>query len=344
MAAYDELVHACLDTSPLTHCIIDVHNYGRWNGEIIGQPDEPAPDPTWPEIPSDQAFTSLWSQLANHYAAANDYFAPQARIIFGMMHAPHDMKNMTAWASLMNRTVATIRGTEAWDGQDNWQHAILLPMSVWSTALTDYSAMEAVFNITGPSGLPDNLYLDLQIYLDRDDTGTHAECVTDNMDKIWAISEILRAKGRVAFVSQTGAVSAKDDHDDAGAESLCMQSFCQEIDFIKAQSDVFLGLTAWAAGSYGPDYMYSLTPGWESNRFVDGELLRRCVLGDWYNTEDDEAYSSHNPTTTITEPTTSSSTLAPFSPTLTTATITTVVTSVKDLVGLSLATSVEQTN
>ncbi len=32
---YDMLVQACLTTG--AHCIIDIHNYARWNGAIIGQ-------------------------------------------------------------------------------------------------------------------------------------------------------------------------------------------------------------------------------------------------------------------------------------------------------------------
>lgn len=34
-AKYDALVQACLDTG--AKCIVDLHNYARWNGNIIGQ-------------------------------------------------------------------------------------------------------------------------------------------------------------------------------------------------------------------------------------------------------------------------------------------------------------------
>ncbi|KAI9566235.1 carbohydrate-binding module family 1 protein/Glycoside hydrolase family 5 protein [Boletus coccyginus] len=54
-AKYDALVQACLATG--ASCIIDIHNYARWNGEIIGQGG-----------PSNEVFASLWSSLASCYA------------------------------------------------------------------------------------------------------------------------------------------------------------------------------------------------------------------------------------------------------------------------------------
>ncbi len=67
---YDMLVQACLNTG--AHCIIDIHNYARWNGAIIGQGG-----------PTNAQFASLWSQLAAKYAGT-------ANVIFGIMNEPHD--------------------------------------------------------------------------------------------------------------------------------------------------------------------------------------------------------------------------------------------------------------
>lgn len=38
-STYDQIMQACLATNAL--CILDVHNYARWNGGIIGQGNEP---------------------------------------------------------------------------------------------------------------------------------------------------------------------------------------------------------------------------------------------------------------------------------------------------------------
>ena len=61
---YDQLMQGCLQTG--ASCIIDVHNYARWNGGIIGQGG-----------PTDAQFASLWSNLAAKYKAED-------RIIFGL--------------------------------------------------------------------------------------------------------------------------------------------------------------------------------------------------------------------------------------------------------------------
>ncbi len=70
MAKYDGLVQSCLATG--AYCIIDIHNYARWNGQIIGQGG-----------PTDDQFANLWSQLATRYAA-------ESKIVLGLMNEPHD--------------------------------------------------------------------------------------------------------------------------------------------------------------------------------------------------------------------------------------------------------------
>ncbi len=70
LAKYDDLVQSCLSTG--AYCIIDIHNYARWNGQIIGQGG-----------PTDDQFASLWSQLATKYAA-------ESKVVMGLINEPHD--------------------------------------------------------------------------------------------------------------------------------------------------------------------------------------------------------------------------------------------------------------
>ncbi|KAI0685501.1 glycoside hydrolase superfamily [Cerioporus squamosus] len=63
-AEYDALVQACLNTG--ASCIIDIHNYARWNGKIIGQGG-----------PTNEQFAELWSSVAAKYAN-------NSKIIFGV--------------------------------------------------------------------------------------------------------------------------------------------------------------------------------------------------------------------------------------------------------------------
>lgn len=70
MEQYDALVQACLATGSL--CIIDIHNYARWDGLIIGQGG-----------PKDEQFADLWSQLATKYAKS-------PKVAFGIVNEPHE--------------------------------------------------------------------------------------------------------------------------------------------------------------------------------------------------------------------------------------------------------------
>ena len=69
LAKYDNLVQGCL-SSGAAMCIIDIHNYARWNGQIIGQGG-----------PTNTQFASLWSQLATKYAS-------NSKVAFGIMNEP----------------------------------------------------------------------------------------------------------------------------------------------------------------------------------------------------------------------------------------------------------------
>ena len=72
-AKYDALVQSCLTTG--AHCIIDIHNYARWNGQIIGQGG-----------PTNDQFASLWSQIATNYA-------DESKVVMGLMNEPHDSES-----------------------------------------------------------------------------------------------------------------------------------------------------------------------------------------------------------------------------------------------------------
>lgn len=49
---YDQLVQSYLRTGAT--CMVDLHNYGRWNGSVIGGPNGP----------SDAQFINPWGQIA----------------------------------------------------------------------------------------------------------------------------------------------------------------------------------------------------------------------------------------------------------------------------------------
>jgi endoglucanase len=68
-AKYDQLVQACPAT--VASCIVDMHNYARLNGQIIGQVSGPMND----------QFVNLWTQLVTKYKSISNIFSRNERVL-----------------------------------------------------------------------------------------------------------------------------------------------------------------------------------------------------------------------------------------------------------------------
>ncbi|KAI1124776.1 endoglucanase 2 [Nemania abortiva] len=252
LSKYDQLVQSCLSTG--AYCMIDIHNFARWNGQIIGQGG-----------PTDEQFASFWGQLASKYATNN-------KIVFELMNEPHDL-DVDIWTQTCQKAVTAIREAGA------TSQMILLPGTNFDSAATLVSSgsADALLAVTNPDGSTDNLLLDIHKYLDVDNSGTHAACTTNNIDAFTTIAQYLRSKGRKGLISETGASS----------DASCMTAFCAQNSFINTNSDVFAGLVAWGAGSFSTSYVLSLTPSNQNGRLVDNALMKQCVLAPWNNSDSD---------------------------------------------------------
>jgi endoglucanase len=196
---YDALVQGCLQTGAT--CIIDIHNYARWNGQIIGQGG-----------PSEAQFVNIWEQLATKYAGVS-------KIAFGVMNEPHDV-DINKWAATVQKVVTAIRGAGA------KTQLILLPGNNFTSAETYVSngSLAALQKVTNPDGSTTNLIFDVHKYLDSDNSGTHTECVKDNVSTAFSpLATALRAIKRQAILSETGG----------GNTASCQQYLCSEISFLK---------------------------------------------------------------------------------------------------------------
>ncbi|KAI0371240.1 endoglucanase [Pilatotrama ljubarskyi] len=244
-AEYDALVQACLDAG--ASCIVDVHNYARFNGKIIGQGG-----------PTNDQFAELWSSLAAKYAN-ND------KIIFGVMNEPHDVPDINLWTESVQAAVTAIRKAGA------TSQLILLPGNNWTSAETFVSngSADALNKVTNPDGSKTNLIFDVHKYLDHDNSGTNAECTTNNIDNAWApLAQWLRCNGRQAFNTETGG----------GNVASCETLMCQQVEFQKANSDVFLGYVGWAAGNFYDGYVLSEVPTQNADgTWTDQPLVAKCL-------------------------------------------------------------------
>jgi endoglucanase len=177
-------MQACLETG--TYCAIDIHNFARFNGGIIGQGG-----------PTDAQFAALWTSLATKYATST-------KVIFGVMNEPHEL-DVPTWASSVQAAVTAIRTAGA------TSQMILLPGTNFTSAGTFVSSgsADALGKVTNLDGSTDNLIFDLHKYLDVDNSGTNAECVTDNIaDAFQPLAAYLRTNKRLAIISETGASSS----------------------------------------------------------------------------------------------------------------------------------------
>jgi endoglucanase len=244
LAQYDKLVQGCRSISG-AQCIIDIHNYARWNGGIIGQGG-----------PSDDQFVSLWRQLATKYAS-------QTNVWFGIMNEPHDV-NIQTWGQTVQKVVTAIRQAGA---TNNY---ITLPGNGWQSAgtfISDGSAA-ALSQVKNPDGTTNKLIIDVHKYLDSDNSGTTTTCVTNNIDNAFApLANWLRQNGRKAILTESGG----------GNTDSCLRYFCEQIKYLNQNSDVYLGYTGWSAGSFDSTYELVLTPTWNGNGWTD-RALTKCLL------------------------------------------------------------------
>lgn len=225
---YDATVQSALSASTAPYVILDLHNYARFNNAIVGQGG-----------PENEDLASLWSQIAAKYAD-ND------KIIFGIMNEPHDLNSVETWVDTVQVVVNAIREAGA------TSQYILLPGSSWSSASAfPTEAGPYLVDVTDPSGDNSLLIFDVHKYLDEDNSGTHAECVTNNVDVFQTLVDFLVANGnRQALLSESGG----------GNTESCEQLFGEELAFIKANSDTLVGFTVWSAGAFDTTYILTVTP------------------------------------------------------------------------------------
>lgn len=254
-AIYDGLVQGCVGAAS-SLCIIDIHNYARWNGNIIGQSGGAV---------TDAHLVTIWTDLATKYAS-------ESTVAFGIMNEPHDL-NMGTWSQTVQKVVTAIRNAA---GNSN---IILLPGAQYSSAGAFPSASAPYMsNITNPDGTTTNLVFDVHQYLDPSGAGTGSTCDHNNVTPNNATGAVgafpklatwLRANGRQAFLSETGGSSG----------SSCLVNLCEQFKYLMENDDVFLGWTAWGAGSFSTGYTLTETPSGSIGAYTDQLIVSECVAG-----------------------------------------------------------------
>jgi endoglucanase len=219
-----------MEEVPNTPLSIDIHNYGRWAGGIVGQ-----------DGPSADALAATWTQIATHWAS-------NSRVIFGIMNEPHDSDgatdfDMDKWAATSQTVVTAIRGAGA------TSQMIFLTPTNWANAMSFPDRSAALLGVKNPDGSTDNLIFELHQYFDKEG-GKNTFCNDALADGFKTLAEYLKTNKRQAFIGELGAGNGQD----------CIDIVCSVLDVLNNNADQFVGWTSWAAGNWWADYELTQVP------------------------------------------------------------------------------------
>lgn len=130
------------------------------------------------------------------------------------------MPDINKWADTVQAVVTAIRGAGAKNNM------ILMPGQGFTSAETFVSSgsAAALANVKNPDGTKDNLIMDVHKYLDSDNSGTHTECVKNNIDNAFKpLADWLKQNDRKAMLTETGG----------GNTASCQKYLCEQLKFLK---------------------------------------------------------------------------------------------------------------
>lgn len=201
--------------------ILDPHNYGRYNGTLIGSEEVPQ-----------SAFADFWRRLAMMFPQRPD-------IVFGLMNEPYGISAQD-WLSSANSAISAIRQTGA-------INLVLVPGTAWTGAHSwlggTYGTPNATVmaNITDPQN---NYAYEVHQYLDTDFSGKNDECsrAEDAVKALGSFASWLRSHRLRGFLGEF-AVPRKPE---------CQAALADMVNVVERSPDIWLGWSYWAAGEWWP--------------------------------------------------------------------------------------------
>ena len=208
--------------------ILDPHDYARYAGQVVGAGI------------GDDAFADFWSRVAAHYRA-------DARVVFALMNEPHDLPT-EQWAGAAQAAIDAIRAAGA-------TNLILVPGNEWTGAHSWTETWYGTANAVVMLGIRDpgnNYAFEVHQYLDSNFSGTHPDCTngTIGSESMRAFTDWLRVNGKRGFLGEFGG----------GDNPTCIAAIDDQLRFLEANADLYLGWSWWAAGPWWGDYFLSIEP------------------------------------------------------------------------------------
>lgn len=225
--------------------VLDVHNYGRYKGQLIGTQAVPT-----------TAFEKLWEDLAEH-------FKNQPNLLFGLMNEPnkHDAKS---WSVIAQKAVNAIRSTGA-------TQTVLVPGTFYTSAARwlhkdgEFSNGELLKAIHDPQK---NIVYEVHQYLDRDSSGTEAECVSADIGvkRLTAFTGWLKQNGFKGFLGEFGVSDSQT----------CQQALNNMLAYMQSNNDVWFGWSYWVADPWFKNYVFNIYPP-DVTQFPQAKILKAYI-------------------------------------------------------------------
>ncbi|EOA92232.1 glycoside hydrolase family 5 protein [Exserohilum turcica Et28A] len=209
-------------TSKGAYAMIQPHNYGRFNGQIM----------------TDTAgFEKWWTNVAGQ-------FKDNSLVVFDINNEFHDMDQTL----VVNLNQAGINGIRAAGAKSQ----IITPEgNAWTGAWSWVSSGNAasMANLKDPEN---KLVYQMHQYLDSDSSGTNANCVSTTIfqERLVAATQWLKDNKKLGVIGEYGA----------GSNAQCVAALQGGLEYMNKNSDVWQGAIWWAAGPWWGSYMYSMEP------------------------------------------------------------------------------------
>lgn len=207
-------------TSAGGYAIVDPHNFGRFYSSII----------------TDTAsFQTFWQNLASVYK-------DNSKVIFDTNNEYHD-EDQTLVLEMNQAAIDGIRAAGA------TTQYIFVEGNSYSGAWTWESVNDNLSNLTDPENL---IIYEMHQYLDSDGSGTSDACEssTIGVERVTSATSWLRSNGKLGIIGEFAG----------GANSTCKTAVTGMLDYLKENSDVWLGALWWGGGPWWGDYIYSFEP------------------------------------------------------------------------------------
>jgi autotransporter passenger strand-loop-strand repeat protein len=210
--------------------ILDIHDYGGYNGVKIGTPGV-----------TDANFANLWKQLATAFVGNPGIGG------YDLMNEPSNMPSATAWTSAAQAAITAIRGvdtaTPIYVEGNNYANA-----ANWSTENPGFA------QLVDPSS---NLVFSAHVYLDNDGSGTHFDWAQQAASGDTTNIGVERLSN---FVTWLQANNLKGDIGEIGVGNdnpNWLTALDDTLAYAKASN---LQVTYWAGGPWLGSYPMSVEP------------------------------------------------------------------------------------